>query len=147
VEYGPLGLGGETTFSSVFTDGALGGPPVREGDVACPSDMIAIADALLGQWDCPAPATYDGMAWGPYFLCPIGGSQAWEPDLGLLAPFDPGSYQAFQLGLQRKRHADRWNVLFCDGHVEGQTTKGLLDLNSDSAWRRWNRDHLSHIQQ
>jgi prepilin-type processing-associated H-X9-DG protein len=138
---GALGLGGEVLW------GQLGGAPVREGMVVCPSDMIVIGDALLGQWG-PAPGLLLGqpVPWGSYLLCPQGQSEVWEADLSPLAAPPPGSFEAIQLGFQRQRHGDRWNALFCDGHVEGQTTKGLLDLRSDLVWRRWNRDHLSHIQ-
>jgi prepilin-type processing-associated H-X9-DG protein/prepilin-type N-terminal cleavage/methylation domain-containing protein len=140
--YGSLGLGGET----IYDGGSLNGPQVHESEVVCPSEMIAIGDALLGQWGMPsfsfAPAQPGPC--GSYLLCPEGGSQAWEADFGSLVALEPGSFQAIQFGFQKQRHGDRWNMLFCDGHVEGQGTRGVLNPGSDVVWRRWNRDHLPH---
>jgi prepilin-type processing-associated H-X9-DG protein len=42
------------------------------------------------------------------------------------------------------RHQGRFNVVFCDGHVESPMLKYLLIDTSDEALSRWNRDHLPH---
>jgi prepilin-type N-terminal cleavage/methylation domain-containing protein/prepilin-type processing-associated H-X9-DG protein len=129
-----LGLGAQSVyfpnFPAIF--GPSGdGPPVREGDVLCPSDMIAVGDALT-----------QGVGAGAALLFPCW-FMNWIGDLrggplSLSAQY-PG------LTLQRQRHGDRWNVLFCDGHVEGAlSTKAFLDPRSDAVLRRWYRDHQPH---
>ena len=49
-----------------------------------------------------------------------------------------------QFGNIRKRHQNKANVLFCDGHVESPKLKFLLEDTSDTALVRWNRDHQPH---
>lgn len=44
----------------------------------------------------------------------------------------------------RNRHRARANILFCDGHAESLTLQHLFEENTDSALRRWNRDHQPH---
>jgi prepilin-type N-terminal cleavage/methylation domain-containing protein/prepilin-type processing-associated H-X9-DG protein len=110
---------------------------VRESDVVCPSDMIALGDSLINLGEPFA---------GSAELCPCLIPDEWPVDLTggytILASHNPpGPAWAFQ----RQRHGDRWNAVFCDGHVEGAlTTKAFLDPRSDWVLRRWNRDHLSH---
>jgi prepilin-type N-terminal cleavage/methylation domain-containing protein/prepilin-type processing-associated H-X9-DG protein len=123
-------------------------PPVREGDVACPSDMIAIADALL---DVEGPVLCTGGPWaspsgtllfGRDSLFPLEPltRMMWMADLGYW--MTPLEWQT--LRLQRQRHGDRWNVVFCDGHVECLTTKQFLGPRSDAVLRRWWADHQPH---
>ncbi len=141
-EFGGMGLGFRIGFRLSWT-GTNGWPAVREGDIACPSDMIAIADAtLMGRG--PA-ASLHGPPWLPFGsanLLPTGGDNmlAWATDLGLPWGFSINS-SAAALRFQRQRHGDRWNVVFCDGHVEGLTTKQFLDPRSDAVLRRWYADH------
>jgi prepilin-type processing-associated H-X9-DG protein/prepilin-type N-terminal cleavage/methylation domain-containing protein len=42
------------------------------------------------------------------------------------------------------RHQGRFNVVFCDGHVESPTLEFLFTDTSDTALSRWNRDHQPH---
>jgi prepilin-type processing-associated H-X9-DG protein len=44
----------------------------------------------------------------------------------------------------RKRHGNRWNIAFCDGHVENLPPAKLFDCRSDAIVRRWNRDNNPH---
>ena len=46
---------------------------------------------------------------------------------------------------QTQRHGGRWNVLYCDGHVLGESTKQFLDPRSDAVLRSWYRDHVPHV--
>jgi prepilin-type N-terminal cleavage/methylation domain-containing protein/prepilin-type processing-associated H-X9-DG protein len=48
------------------------------------------------------------------------------------------------LGNIRTRHRARSNVIFCDGHIESPTLENLFEENTDTALRRWNRDHQPH---
>jgi prepilin-type N-terminal cleavage/methylation domain-containing protein/prepilin-type processing-associated H-X9-DG protein len=123
----PLGLGAQSDYLPLLDSSA--NPPVREGDVVCPSDMIAIGDALTLY-----PAAGDAVLY-PWLL------QNWLFDL----LGQPVSTECPGLALQRQRHGDRWNVLFCDSHVEGAlSTKAFLDPRSDAVLRRWYRDHQPH---
>ncbi len=114
--------------------------PVLEGDVACPSDMIAMADAPV--YPAGSSAVGKDPVAGLPNLWPCGDAfPVWLTDLGAAClPPDLG----FALRFQRQRHGDRWNVVFCDGHVEGFTTKGFLDPRSDAVLRRWYADHQPH---
>ena len=128
---GGLGLGYETN-----QQGGLGGffGVVRESEVVCPSDMIAIADALLDD---------AGGSIGPVTGCgdlsPELAQDYYFAKLGYAAP-QPG-----QIDYQAKRHGGRSNVVFCDGHVECLTTKQFMDPRSDAVLRRWFRDHAVHL--
>jgi prepilin-type N-terminal cleavage/methylation domain-containing protein/prepilin-type processing-associated H-X9-DG protein len=42
------------------------------------------------------------------------------------------------------RHQGKFNVVFCDGHVESPTLQFLFADTSDAALSRWNRDHQAH---
>ena len=42
------------------------------------------------------------------------------------------------------RHQEKFNVVFCDGHVESPTLQFLFADTSDAALSRWNRDHQPH---
>jgi prepilin-type processing-associated H-X9-DG protein len=43
-----------------------------------------------------------------------------------------------------KRHAGRFNVSFCDGHVENLRPAQLFDTRQDAVLKRWNRDNQPH---
>ena len=87
----------------------------------------------------------------PFYRVPTG-----RFDLGrLLGFFGFGQlYQQAVLGLPagdlmvsayQHRHGGKWNVSFCDGHVESLAPRALWGLNNPSVARRWNRDHLPHV--
>ena len=44
----------------------------------------------------------------------------------------------------RQRHNSRWNVLFCDDHVEALRLRKLFDSSRDAVLQRWNRDNQPH---
>jgi prepilin-type processing-associated H-X9-DG protein/prepilin-type N-terminal cleavage/methylation domain-containing protein len=46
----------------------------------------------------------------------------------------------------RTRHLGKANILFCDGHSERPTIQSLFEDTSDTALRRWNRDHEPHLK-
>jgi prepilin-type processing-associated H-X9-DG protein/prepilin-type N-terminal cleavage/methylation domain-containing protein len=96
--------------------------PVRESDVLVPADMIAIADSEL--WEMP-----------------IGGVTGFSGIRPTIYPDD----SILGMGNQnKKRHGGRFNVLFCDGHVENFKPLELFDARRDEIAQRWNRDHRSH---
>jgi prepilin-type processing-associated H-X9-DG protein len=43
-----------------------------------------------------------------------------------------------------QRHSGKWNVVFCDGHVENLITMNLFDEGRPEVARRWNTDNQSH---
>lgn len=49
-----------------------------------------------------------------------------------------------QGGFASRRHQNKVNVLFCDGHVESPALKYVFEDKSDAALARWNRDHQPH---
>jgi prepilin-type processing-associated H-X9-DG protein len=44
----------------------------------------------------------------------------------------------------KARHRDRWNALFCDGHVTAHRAKELFDWRQDAVFRLRNNDNLPH---
>ena len=54
----------------------------------------------------------------------------------------PWMYWHPQTEYQRTRHGDRFNVLFCDGHVAPIKHRDLFDPRK--TWRNWNRDQEKH---
>jgi prepilin-type N-terminal cleavage/methylation domain-containing protein/prepilin-type processing-associated H-X9-DG protein len=140
-----LGLGGvrlKPNASASQTLSAVDLRLVREDEVLCPSDMIAMGDARL-----MAVEGAGGSAMGLADLSThIGPDMATSMDLGFRPPeffrLVPDLYKT--VALARKRHGGRWNLVFCDGHTESLTTRQLFDPQAGPAPERWNRDHLRH---
>jgi len=118
------------------------GRPIRESMVASPSAMISTGDAPIipvgaGPNSPAMPAvgiadvsyfwgfvTLDASHWSP--------TSTYHPVFGSNLPW------------MKKRHKDRWNVAYCDGHVETWQTKKLFDSRNDEVMRLWNRDNKPH---
>ena len=137
--------GDEMNTTGLGTRGVwFGAGPVREADVAAPSDMIALGDsALVGL------SSFAGL---PDSLKPVGAL-----DYGLLSTalrsYQGEMYNEMVRGLPTDdpvarmyhgRHGRLWNVAFCDGHIETLRPAALWDLSKPNIARRWNRDHLPH---
>jgi len=126
----PLGLGGSGRLDVVYS--------TRENQVLIPSDMIALSDAPIDDqvWQNNTP--YPG---GLLFLYEalMFSSTYGEAVLGL-----PPADRAAKANGQR--HAGRWNVGFCDGHVKSLRTSDLFNLTNSVVAMRWNNDHKPHIQ-
>ena len=123
--------------------------PVRESEVMAPSDLIAVGDAQIaggstGVWrfmgiDFLTPGE---LGFNPY--CQMMDSVTGGGGLSGM-PAEVRAGVAAGVAVVRQRHDGRWNVSFCDGHVENLSTKDLFDpAGPDSALRRWNRDNLPH---
>jgi prepilin-type N-terminal cleavage/methylation domain-containing protein/prepilin-type processing-associated H-X9-DG protein len=119
------GLGGFTSALSGV------GSPLKESQVAIPSDMIAITDSVvLGTGP-------DSNTFGSGYLLVshdalsvplfVGGSDNKAVDAGLR--------------LSGRRHSGRWTALFCDGHIESLKTDDLFNVKRDDVRRRWHWDH------
>ena len=140
--YSSLGLGG--TFSHTLITGDLSevpaeGSKISDGDVRSSANMIAIGDATLIWLTKPMIK----MLYG----------QDGEEGASGMAHLDI-NYRNF---VQRKayplsgkiidateaRHGGRYNITFCDGHVEAVDRKRLHE-RSFRALRRWNNDNKPH---
>ncbi len=124
--------------------GWLNAGPVREPDVATPSEMIALGDSVLVRL-----SDFGGVR---DTVKPVG-----NLDYSLLTTVlrsdQAEMYNEMVRGLPgddpvarmyRDRHGGRWNVVFCDGHSESLKPAALWDLSKPNIARRWNRDHLPH---
>ncbi len=137
-----LALGGETLNRfQVPLDAPDNLRLIRESEVLSPSAMIAIGDAL----PLPGPLLREPVntCWMRKDLLP-------EPFTknSLLGVVGPTSYSTNDtISLQfavKRRHGSRWNLVFCDGHVESLTTSEFFNTRDDSARSRWNNDNLPH---
>ncbi|MGO8674593.1 MAG: hypothetical protein ACLQVX_01830 [Limisphaerales bacterium] len=134
--YNDNGCGGQG-LAGCFQDGVWS--PTRTSQVASPSDMFAISDALLmtgvtpvSGWPTtdicyknpnPIPCNY-------YAKIALAGEPAGDP--GVLA--------------ERQRHGGRWNMGFCDAHTESLRVKQIFDLTNAAVNQRWNIDDQPHTR-
>jgi prepilin-type N-terminal cleavage/methylation domain-containing protein/prepilin-type processing-associated H-X9-DG protein len=116
--------------------------PVHEGEVLVPSDAIEFGDAPLRSYlrgsdkliiGDPSLAMALNDAYNPLQLSASAGGPAY-----------PGLTDALQA--HRRRHGGRWNLEFCDGHVENLASQALLDRRRSEQRQRWNRDHQPHFE-
>jgi prepilin-type processing-associated H-X9-DG protein len=135
---GKLGLGGRFTSPDPSRD--LVEEPIKERQILKPADMIEIGDAFLGLMigsgtDKDFKAFLgncildQGMAGPSYFNTLVLGlpDNGWEPPAQI-----------------RQRHGGRWNVAFCDGHVENLRSASFFDFRRDNVLARWNNDNQPH---
>ena len=125
-----LGLSGLFTTNNAWL-------PTRESQVLNPSDMIALGDAILA-----IDSTRGG---GPLWGWP--GFNGWDKDyrkivLASIIPGLPANDSAVQA--MKQRHSGRWNISFCDGHIESLIVGSFFATNNPDQRRRWNRDHQPH---
>jgi prepilin-type N-terminal cleavage/methylation domain-containing protein/prepilin-type processing-associated H-X9-DG protein len=110
-----LGLGGKYIDSNSYECSG----PVHEGEVASPSEMMAIGDGFRGGNGVVRESI---MLWRTTGVTDYLGS----------------TKRAYA------RHQGRANVVFCDGHVESPTLQFLFADATDEALARWNCDHQPH---
>lgn len=102
---------------------------IRESEIVSPAEMIAVGDAVLSVWGGsilnPQYVTFgvDDLSWG--IRSPSQVTPSYRPEW-------------------RKRHAGRWNVLFCDGHVRTMRPGELFAPRFDKVRRIWNKDNQPH---
>lgn len=138
---GDYGLGGHLSA-------ALGGvgplPPTREAEVLHPANMIAMADAQLCMGFSPWATALYPQTLKP-FLIGVPQFQVGGIPAGHYTPGMPGAFIGLADGIYQRRHNMRFNVLFCDGHIE---TLGISDLftttRSVAILARWNKDNQPH---
>ncbi len=134
-----LGLGGQLTqfsFSSPYSPENM--RLIRENEVVRPTDMIAVGDAIVG-WGATGFADANA-GWASDALVPHSSETT-----GVLGIMNPGPYNAGEIqairGVFQRRHGGRWNVLFCDGHLENLTTSALFDVRNPAIRMRWNNNN------
>jgi prepilin-type N-terminal cleavage/methylation domain-containing protein/prepilin-type processing-associated H-X9-DG protein len=124
------GLGGHWLYNG-------GGPNTltrtRENEVVSPSDMIAMGDATLDPGIASLViAGYTRLEvaflWGDFYTAAVRG-------------LPPGN---LAVQAMKERHGGRWNMGFCDGHVENLRPDRLFDARNPLAAQRWNYDHEPH---
>jgi len=118
---------------------SVGTASVPETAIAVPSDMIELGDANLVAWNVADPedgwaAAYPGLS-AQYGDNPVIGVGS-TVKISYLNPV----MQAMARPAIRARHNARQNIAFCDGHVETIRFEKLFE-QSDTALRRWNRNH------
>ncbi len=107
---------------------------LREDEVKVPSDMIALGDGNYSPFNnrsgyLPLPQQY--------VVAGQGSLNKWQC---LFLSFSP-DLQAEALKLVRRRHLGKYNVAFCDGHIELIAHEKLYQTN-EVALRRWDRDNV-----
>jgi len=139
-----LGLGGmlAKVFIEIEVDDLTGGMlTVKESMVKNPSDMIALGDAhLIYVW----PG--EMMAYGPeYAKDNYSGMGLLDINsrYGVQRPLWPGSEGI--IDATSKRHRDKYNISFADGHVETIQSGELFEQSPD-ALKRWNNDNEPHAE-
>jgi prepilin-type processing-associated H-X9-DG protein/prepilin-type N-terminal cleavage/methylation domain-containing protein len=117
-----LGLGGHK--GSQLEDGPIKplGPPVRDSEVAQPTQMLAIGDGFKGRNNIVRDGVFD----------------LWRAQIR----WDERNEEATRRTYSR--HQGKANVVFCDGHVQTLTLTSLFTDTNHAALVRWNRDHQPH---
>lgn len=139
--YAGLGLGGQRIPPT--NDSPSYVRPIRENAVLAPADMIAVGDSIIMHG---RPGSLNaGMVTGDIAFG-VGTApnivSVWV-ELRLTGMGFLPSIKA-DIELRRRRHQGKWNVVFCDGHVETLTTRQLFDARQDRVLERWNNDHQPH---
>jgi prepilin-type N-terminal cleavage/methylation domain-containing protein/prepilin-type processing-associated H-X9-DG protein len=126
MRWGELGLAGTGIFQNKVLASVV---PVRESEVVNPAQMIAVGDVLEGNFRDYRDAR----------------SGYGDPNLSLLIQIGTEAYYS-TTGYDPifKRHEGRWNMLFCDGHVESLKPKELFDRKNQEIRRLWNKDNEPH---
>jgi prepilin-type N-terminal cleavage/methylation domain-containing protein/prepilin-type processing-associated H-X9-DG protein len=130
----PLGLGGHYPTNAPYDPYRATG----ESEVLFPSEMVAIGDSDV--WAASSPCFVNCSEMNPASLAPsilAGTAQKSAP------PATSGQVQAWEAGIKR-RHNGRWQIVFCDGHVDGLKTGQLYDFRQVEVRQRWNKDHEPH---
>jgi prepilin-type processing-associated H-X9-DG protein len=120
-------------------------PPARESQVLRPSSMIALGDGPI------APTVEEPIriyAWSDFSRYEGFQDYAIENALDIsgapgMAYWTPAGKEAVRAAI-RKRHLNRWNIAYADGHVLTQKTKEIWDFTNDDVLRLRNQDHLPH---
>ncbi len=111
--------------------------PTLEAGVSCPGDMIALGDAALTPSGDPASPVFGRAGLNAVMAAP---GTYWNPVMRGLPAGDK------TVRATRQRHAGRWNIAFCDGHIENLRPTSVFEIRNPLVARRWNNDHLPHLE-
>jgi prepilin-type N-terminal cleavage/methylation domain-containing protein/prepilin-type processing-associated H-X9-DG protein len=116
--------------------------PIRESLVLFPANMIAFGDSSLADPIVPSPllgTKFSLQNCGSPNLC----SGLW--DFSLRPGQDPAQAKAHR-NFSARRHSDRVNISFCDGHVENGKFEDYFQIQEKpEKARRWNADNQPHL--
>jgi len=116
---------------------------IKEGQVVNPADMITFSDScvcrpgIYGTLDMPSCGDNSN----------INGNcdSMFRPDQASFSQ-QYSDARKVRWALYQKRHFARWNVAFCDGHVEFKKGEQLFDLTKPEIAQRWNIDNQPHLE-
>lgn len=114
-----MGLGGHSPSTKISL--SLIYTPVKENEVAAPSQMIAIGEGVVS----------DGIHFWSRVM--VGRTRPSNADPGL----------DLKASDMLRHHGGRLNIAFGDAHVEGIKVRRLFSDTSDDALRLWNKDNQS----
>jgi len=143
---GSYGYNGDQASDFLLSSQALGGSGIgcREEVVKVPSDMIALGDANLFAFVRPLGGEETLIIYSRGERDLLGSGQLSKSYGDRLLVNHRVARMNRELANSRKvtrdRHNDRYNISFCDGHVESIKHDKLYE-KSDAALRRWNRNH------
>jgi prepilin-type N-terminal cleavage/methylation domain-containing protein/prepilin-type processing-associated H-X9-DG protein len=132
---GGQGLAGCYPASSA---GRLIWSATRGNQVVSPSDMFAISDSVLIGGVTPV------VGLDVLDICFISSPYAPNANAALALTGLPAGDPA--VAAERRRHGGRWNMGFCDAHVESLRANQIFDLKNPTVNQRWNIDDQPHIQ-
>jgi prepilin-type N-terminal cleavage/methylation domain-containing protein/prepilin-type processing-associated H-X9-DG protein len=137
----PSGIGIEPSLGLTGNNqanDATNPPPIREQQLVSPSEMIAVGDSLL----------MFQKNYSTGFKSEVGGSPFLRLELDPVrtgANRDAGDGPVYLGdGVYQRRHRARFNILFCDVHVEDMKITNLFTIQRDDLLARWNNDHRPH---
>jgi len=133
VQYGRSELGLAALNPGPFTT-----LPMPENRIQVPSDMIAIGDATLqymGSWMLSFYGTTGMDSVSGIALLDISN---YRMSITIAYPWPKEVLRA-----TARRHRGRFNITFCDGHVEAVAEKRLF-TKEEATLKRWNNDHEPH---
>jgi len=102
---------------------------LKESQVINPADMILAGDCRFSEWTVSDSRIKDPIIAAMDF--------GMGSDASLVPLHDHVSDYP-------KRHQDRFNLVFCDGHVTTFRRTELYTAKTDAALMRWNNDHQPH---
>ncbi len=143
-----LGLGGDALSATIGRESDSSADPskyrlVREGEVVCPSDMVAFGDAYTCDFNAPGwPDTFFGRT----DLSPMDSVVGNELGLSEFSAQFLGQGWWNDPKWNRRRHSGKWIMAFVDGHVEKHGVVEWFNPKVDGIVRRWNRDHQPHAE-
>ena len=131
---------GSTIEDTAYGLGHYGFRPIPENEVVSPSQMIAIGDSPIVNPIGLAPDEIVGLIKMPATFMNLMRNELPPPVFRALPPVPLLPTDRAMLA----RHGGRWNMLFCDGHVENGKLRKFFNFWDDNVARLWNRDNRPH---